>query len=149
MIKISAALICFNEQANIKRCLHSVGWCDEIVVVDSGSDDDTVGILHGFAKVKLFIRSFDDFAAQKNFAVQKCSNEWVLSIDADEEVTGELAQEILGLDFTCNGYFISRQNSFLGKWIYFGGWSPDYKLRLFNRKNAVWRGAIHETLFLE
>ncbi|HEY3297838.1 MAG TPA: glycosyltransferase family 2 protein [Armatimonadota bacterium] len=134
MPRISAAIITKNESANIRRCLESLCWVDDIVVVDCGSTDDTLEICREF-NCRVFHREWDGFAAQKNFSLSMSDADWVLSIDADEAVTAELAEEIRGVmsrsDYSA--YEIPRQNFFLGKPMRHGGWYPDRQLRLLRK----------------
>jgi glycosyltransferase involved in cell wall biosynthesis len=146
---LSVAIITKNEEANLPRTLESVRWADEIVVVDCGSTDRTIEIAKTFA-AKVFHEPWRGFGKQKNFAIEQCSSEWVLSLDADEEVSTELAAEIrqlLAETPAVEAYFIPRRNLFLGRWIKHGGYWPDPKLRLF-RKGAAWfeERAVHETV---
>jgi len=146
---LSVAIITKNEEANLPRTLESVRWADEIVVVDCGSTDNTVEIAKDFG-AKVFHEPWRGFGTQKNFAIEQCSSAWVLSLDADEEVTPGLALEIRQLlagTPAVEAYFIPRRNLFLGRWIKYGGYWPDPKLRLF-RKGAAWfeERAVHETV---
>lgn len=134
--KISVVIITGNEENNIKDCLKSVKWADEIIVVDSESSDETVNIAKEFTD-KIFINKWYGYSAQKTYALSLTKNDWVLSIDADERVSDELANEILEKDLTKhNGYFIKRDNFFLGKLIRGCGWGNDLQLRLFKKSEA-------------
>jgi glycosyltransferase involved in cell wall biosynthesis len=146
---LSVAIITKNEEANLPRTLESVRWADEIVVVDSGSTDKTVDIVRSFGAT-VIQREWHGFGKQKNLAIERCTSEWVLSLDADEEVGEALAQEITHLleeTPEADAYFLPRRNLFLGRWIKHGGYYPDPKLRLF-RKGAAWfeERAVHETV---
>lgn len=147
-MKLSVAIIAFNEEGNLARTLESVKGADEIVVVDSGSTDRTVAIAQSYG-AKVFVEEWKGFAAQKNSALAKCTSEWVLSLDADEEVTPELAEEIareLHSNPDEDGYFIPRRNMFLGRWMKHGGLYPDAKLRLFKRSEGRFVDRpVHET----
>jgi len=147
---ISAAIICYNELHNIGRCLAALEFCDEIVVVDSGSTDGTRQLLQAHGKVRLLTRPFDTFIHQKNFALDACRHDWVLSVDADEVVTPHLRREIAALDFSAAGYLIGRR-TFLGdQEIRHGTWVPDYNLRLFHRGHGRWGGSNpHERVVLD
>src|SRR5580704_7260874 len=116
-------IITLNEEANIRRTLESVRWADEIVIVDAGSSDRTGEIARSYG-AKLFIEEWKGFAKQKNSALQKASGDWVLSLDADEEVEPALADEIqtalLG-EPGAAGFWIARKNYFLGRWMRHGG----------------------------
>jgi (heptosyl)LPS beta-1,4-glucosyltransferase len=110
--KISVTIITGNEDENILECLESVKWADEIIMVDSESTDKTVEIAKTFTE-RVFIRKWEGYAPQKNFAMEQAANEWVLSIDADERVTKELSEEILTLNFEdYDGFKIKRDNFF-------------------------------------
>jgi glycosyltransferase involved in cell wall biosynthesis len=143
--KVSATVITFNEEHDLAACLSSLSWCDEIVVVDSGSTDRTaeVAVRHG---ARVFVVPFQGFSEQKNFAAEQTTSEWILSIDADENVSAELQEEIrlLPLAGTVSGYFIPRKNLWLSHPIRHGGWSPDYTLRLYRKGDGEWRGLSHE-----
>ena len=146
---LSVAIITKNEEANLARTLESVRWANEIVVVDSGSTDRTVDIASAYG-AKVFCEEWHGFGKQKNLAIEHCTSEWVLSLDADEEVSEALAQEITHLleeTPSAEAYFVPRHNLFLGRWMRHGGYYPDPKLRLF-RKGAAWfeERAVHETL---
>jgi glycosyltransferase involved in cell wall biosynthesis len=149
---LSVAIITKNEEANLARTLTSVRFADEIVVVDSGSTDLTVEIARSFGAV-VYEEPWQGFAAAKNSAIAKCTGAWVLSLDADEELTAELQQQIRSLLPTnppADAYFISRRNLFLGRWIKHGGFYPDAKLRLFRTGLATppqfQDRPVHETL---
>ncbi len=146
---LSVAIITKNEEANLRRTLESVRWANEIVVVDSGSTDKTVDIASAFG-AKVIHEEWRGFGRQKNYAIEQCTSEWVLSLDADEEVSEPLAQEITHLleeSPAADAYFVPRRSLFLGRWIRHGGYYPDPKLRLF-RKGAAWfeERTVHETM---
>ncbi|MCL6494754.1 MAG: glycosyltransferase family 2 protein [Ignavibacterium sp.] len=145
MNKISVVIITKNEAQNISDCLESVKWADEIIVVDSGSEDETISIAKRFTD-KVLINEWKGFADQKSFAMNQASNEWILSIDADERVTEKLKDEILNSDLNqFDGYRIKRENYFLGKLIRGCGWGNDYQLRLFRKsKTKLTNRLIHE-----
>ncbi|APF18572.1 glycosyl transferase family 2 [Caldithrix abyssi DSM 13497] len=149
MEKLSAVIITFNEERNIGRCLKSLDWVDEIVVVDSGSSDRTVEICetHGAKVVK---SEWLGFGKTKHFAVEQAANNWILSIDADEEVTPQLKQKIQSIlknpDATV-AYRIKRQAFYLGRPVKHAGWQKDYPLRLFNRQNGNFNDReVHESV---
>ena len=148
-LTLSVAIITRNEEENLPRTLASVRWADEIVIVDSASTDRTPDIARDFG-AKFFIEEWKGFAAQKNSAITKCTSDWILALDADEEVSAQLAQEIRAL---LSGlpqhlaYFLPRRNFFLGRWLRHGGYYPDPKLRLFRRGTAQFEErAVHETI---
>jgi glycosyltransferase involved in cell wall biosynthesis len=135
---LSVAIITLNEEANLARTLASVQFADEVIVVDSGSTDRTCDIAASF-NARLFREPWKGFAAQKNSAIEKCTGTWILSLDADEELTPELQLEIrtlLPCEPVINAYLLRRRNLFLGRWIRRGGYYPDPKLRLFRRHAA-------------
>jgi glycosyltransferase involved in cell wall biosynthesis len=150
-MKLSVCIITLNEEANIARTLASVRFAQQIVVVDSGSTDRTVAIAreHG---AEVFIEPWAGFAAQKNSAIDKCTGDWILSLDADEELTPELQSQIRALlpsQHFCEAYFIPRRNIYFGRWIKHGGFYPDRKLRLFKRGTARFENRpVHETMSL-
>ena len=137
-MSLSVVIITFNEEHNLPRTLASVKWADEIIVVDSQSTDRTVEIANSFG-AKVFVEPWKGFAAQKNSALDKASRDWILSLDADEEVSPELKLElenVIGDQTPNEGYYIPRRNLFLKRWIRHGGFYPDAKLRLFRRGAA-------------
>lgn len=148
-VRLSVALITKNEEANLARTLASVRWADEIVIVDSGSTDRTAEVGREFG-AKVFVEEWQGFGRQKNSAIAKCTGDWVLSLDADEEISAELGREIqalLGGNPDREAYFLPRKNYFLGRWIRHGGYYPDPKLRLFRQGRAKFgERAVHETV---
>jgi glycosyltransferase involved in cell wall biosynthesis len=133
---ISALVITKNEAENLRECLASLQWVDEIVVVDAESSDGTAALAKEFTD-KIFVRRWEGFSAAKNFALSQCTGEWVLWIDADERITPELRDEIIATlagNPRANGYEMPRLANFLGRWIRHGGWYPGYVLRLFRRE---------------
>lgn len=151
MKTLSAVIITRNEAASIGRCLESVRWADERIVVDSGSTDDTCRIARE-AGAQVFHKEWQGYGPAKQFGVEKASSCWVLSIDADEEVTPLLAEEIrgvLGSDSQCHGYYVPRCTLFLGRWIRHCGWYPDHVLRLFRKEYGQFDNApVHEKVIL-
>jgi len=146
MSKISAVIITLNEEKNLERCLKSLTFADEIIVVDSHSSDKTREIAKRFTD-KIWEVHWEGFGKTKELARQKASNAWIFSIDADEEVTPELKEEILQAvqNNSYSGYFVPRQSLFLGKWMEHSGWYPDYVLRLFRNESGQFDEAlVHE-----
>jgi len=152
MNRLSACLITSNEEENLPRVLNSVeGVADEIVVVDCGSKDRTQEIAreHG---AKVVTRAWTNFAEQKNFAAAAASNNWILSLDADEELSPELRGALLAWkvkepEFAA--YEFARRTWYLGAWVNHTGWYPDFQRRLFRREAAQFSGIIHEALRFE
>jgi glycosyltransferase involved in cell wall biosynthesis len=148
---LSAIIITRNEAANVAACLESVAFCNERIVVDSGSDDDTVKIAMA-AGATVVHHEWGGFGAQKNFALSQAHGDWVLSIDADERVSVPLAAEILSTisSAAANGYEIARLSTFLGRPMRHSGWFPDYVLRLFRREKARFTDdLVHERVICE
>lgn len=148
-MSLSVAIITLNEEANLPRTLESVRWADEIVVVDSGSTDATERIAreHG---AKFIPHDWPGFGAQKNFALRQCTGDWILALDADEEVSPELALEIqavVSAPAEFEACTMPRRNLFLGKWLRHGGMYPDRKLRLV-RNGVAWfeERPVHEDI---
>lgn len=147
-MKISAVIITYNEERNIEACLKSVSFCDEIVVVDSGSVDGTLVLIQKYTP-HVYSRPFDHFSAQKNEAISKATSDWILSIDADERVPEPLQKEILNVirsPHRHSAYQIPRKNFIFGSHLKFGGNQGDAPLRLFKRGFATFEGVIHERL---
>jgi len=148
MQPISATLITYNEEHNIAQALQALSWVDEIVVVDSGSRDETVEICRRFTD-RIFYREWTGYADQKNFALTKARNDWILALDADERPSAELCREIQDLarkGFPKRAYRIPRVAFFMDRWIRHGDWYPDYQLRLFDRRCGKWEGGrVHES----
>ena len=149
MPPLSVTVITLNEAGHIDACLDSVAWADEVLVVDSGSTDETV--VRARAKgARVIVRDWPGYAAQKNFAASEASHDWILSVDADERVTPELREEIRTLlagEPTTSGYRIPRIAWHLGRWIRTTDWYPDYQLRLYDRRVARWRPMrVHESV---
>lgn len=150
-MNISATIITFNEQENIRAACESVEWTDEIVVVDSGSTDQT----REFAEAggaRVIKRDWTGFAEQKQFAVDQTNHDWILSLDADERISPELRAEIERLkqipaERLADGYLIPRRSFYQGRWIKGGGWYPDWQLRLFKKSAGSWNPRlIHESV---
>jgi glycosyltransferase involved in cell wall biosynthesis len=145
---LSAVIITQDEARNIQRCLNSVAFCDDIIVVDSGSSDDTVQLAN-MAGARVIHQDWLGYGKQKQFAVKQAKHDWVLCIDADEVVSDELRHSIQRLNLTQTSsptcYQMPRRNHFLGKALFHGEGYPDYSLRLFNRTQAQWSDdQVHE-----
>lgn len=149
MPKVAAIVITKNEAANIDACLASVAWADEVLVVDSGSTDDTVARARAHG-ARVLVRDWPGYSEQKNFAAGEAGCDWILSVDADERVTPALASEIralLATDPAQAGFRIPRVTWHLGQWIRTTDWYPDYQLRLYDRRRARWKHArVHESV---
>lgn len=141
-MKLSVSIITFNEEKNIERCLQSVlPVADEIVVVDSLSTDRTEEICTKY-KVRFVSEKFRGHIQQKNYAMELTSHDYVLSLDADEELTPELTRSILQVKENpqADSYSFNRLNNYCGKFVHYGGWYPDTKTRLWNKKKGRWGG---------
>lgn len=152
MPSVSATIITLNEAEHIAAAIDSVSWADEIVVVDSGSTDGTPGIA-GAKGARVSARAWTGYADQKNHAAALASHDWILSLDADERVTPELAAEIQALlraEPSKRGYRIPRVAFHLGRWIRTTDFYPDYQTRLYDRRAGRWHGElVHESVRVE
>jgi len=149
MNRVSACLITLNEEANLARALASVrGIADEVVVVDSGSTDRTSEIAKDGGAVFLE-RPWTTYADQKNYAAECASHDWILSLDADEELSSPLQTSLLSWKKHTpehSVYEVARKTWYLGKWIEHSGWYPDFQRRLYRRDEAEFVGLVHESL---
>lgn len=150
-MKISATLITFNEESNIREACESLSWADEIIVVDSESTDQTRTIA-AECGARVINKAWSGFGAQKQFAVDQAANDWIFSLDADERVSPELQASIRKLANSpehelADGYRIARRSFYQGRWIKGGGWYPDWQLRLFRKSRGQWKPRhIHESV---
>lgn len=151
MDKLSIVIITKNEEKNLRRCLDSVKWADEIVLVDSQSEDNTLKIAEEY-NAKIYSPEWKGYGPAKKYGVSKTSNNWIFSIDADEEVSANLKDEILnilGQEDHADGYYVPRLTNFIGRWIKHSGWYPDYVLRLFDKNKGDFNEAvIHEEVIV-
>lgn len=150
-MSLTAIIPTLNEATVIERALQSVRFADEVIVIDSGSTDQTVDIArkHG---ARIIHRAFDNFSAQKNFAIQQAAHPWVLILDADEELTPALREEMKGVLQSPNaeaGYWLHRTYHFMGKRIRYSGWQTDKVLRLFKRDQGHYTGLVHEKMNID
>lgn len=152
MKKISVVIITKNEENNIRRCLESVKWADEIILIDSQSEDKTVEIAQEY-NAKIYSPVWKGYGPAKQEGVKQTSHDWIISIDADEEVTELLAAEIktiLSQDNPADGYIVPRKTNFMGRWINHSNWYPDYVLRLFDKtKGGFNSNVVHEFVEVE
>src|ERR1051325_7818436 len=150
-MKISATVITFNEESNIKAACESLAWADEIVVVDSESTDATREIAANCG-ARVIVNPWPGFGAQKQFAVEQAKHDWIFSLDADERVSDELKQSIQSLRSMsetelADGYLVARRTYYQQRWIRGGGWYPDRQLRLFKKSMGHWKQRhIHESV---
>jgi len=149
MNRLSACIITLNEEDHLPRVLASLsGIVNEVVVVDSGSTDRTEEIARSF-RAAFFTRPWTNYAEQKNFAAERASNDWILSLDADEELSSPLQSALLAWKKRTPQYSVyemSRRTWYLGAWIQHSGWYPDFQQRLYRRDEAQFSGIIHESL---
>jgi glycosyltransferase involved in cell wall biosynthesis len=149
MNNISVYIIAYNEESKIAAAIQSVLWADEIIVADSGSTDRTAEIAREY-NARIVNIPFEGFGKLRNRAVEACSNEWIFSLDSDERCTEEARDEILSVikdPDSADAYFIPRRNYFMGRWIRYSGWYPDYRQpQLFRKSALVYReeDVVHE-----
>ena len=139
MAKITAVIITYNEEENIRECLESVKWANEIIVVDSKSKDKTTEIAIEFTS-HIIITDNITYGEKRNLAIDAASGEWIFWVDADERATNELKDEIQKTISSANGtdaYYINRKSFFINKFIKHSGWYPDYTLRLFKKSAGI------------
>jgi glycosyltransferase involved in cell wall biosynthesis len=157
--RLTATVITLNEAANLPAALESLSFADEIVVVDSQSTDHTVEVARRFTD-RVIVRAWPGYVAQKNFAAEQASHDWIFSLDADERVSPALADEIRrvmqgqgaarGPTQGPAGYRIPRVTFHLGRWLRSTDWYPDYQLRLYDRRRGRWQGRhVHESVTVE
>jgi glycosyltransferase involved in cell wall biosynthesis len=151
-VKISATIITYNEQDNLPRALGSLACCDEVVIVDSGSTDQTIELARR-AGARVVERPWPGYAQQKNFAARQAANDWILALDADETLSEDLQQELRALKqqgSRFDAYSCPRLAQYRGKWIRHSGWYPDRKVRFYDRRKARWVGDyVHESVRVE
>jgi len=151
--KISVVIITRNEEEMVKDCLKSAAWADEIVLLDTGSTDKTIDIAENYRVKIAYAQSKErDFAVWHNQGKKVATSEWIFKLDADERITPELKKEIQRVikDKQFNAYAVPRQNILLGKAMKFGGWYPDYQIRLFKKDKLIaWKGKLHENPVFE
>ncbi len=150
MAELSVVVITKNEQDRIRRCLESVKWADEIIIVDALSTDRTVEICRSYTN-RIFKREWDGFISQKNYALSLAGKDWILSIDADEQLSDMLIPEIKAVlnlqSHNCVAYSMPRRTYYLGRWMMHSGWYPDKKVRLIKKGTGKWGGTEpHDTL---
>lgn len=151
MAPVSVTIITRNEAAHIEACLASVQWADERLVIDCGSTDETVALAQR-AGARVLVNDWPGYGAQKNFAAEQARHDWILSIDADERVTPELAAEIQQTlrEPTAAGYRVPRLTWHLGRWFRTTDWYPDFQLRLYDRRRGRWKSRrVHESVELD
>src|SRR5690242_4406131 len=148
-MKITATIITLNKERNVARAIERLRGCDEILIVDSGSVDRTTELAENLG-ARVIDANWRGYAGQKKWAAEQAKNDWVLSLDADEALSGALGAEIWSLKKTgprYDGYRMPRLARYLGRWIMHSGWYPDRKVRLYARRKASWVGDfVHESV---
>jgi glycosyltransferase involved in cell wall biosynthesis len=149
MTRISATIITLNEQDRIATAIASLACCDEVIVVDAGSNDRTVEIAAARG-ARVFVHPWEGYSKQKNYAATLAGNDWILSVDADEQISAELATEITQWRKAAPAFSamsMPRRALYMGAWIRHSGWYPDRKIRLYDRRKAQWSGDfVHESM---
>lgn len=153
MSELSIVIVTQNEEDRIRKCLESVKWAHEIIVVDALSRDKTIEICKHYTD-KIYTRKWDGFISQKNYALSLATKDWILSLDADEVLSESLKEEIKSVLFQqpkgCNAYSMPRKTYYLGKWMLHSGWYPDRKVRLVRKGFGVWGGTEpHDRLIVD
>ena len=152
MTPISATIVTLNEAGSIARTIRSLAVADEVLVVDSGSTDGTPEIARSLG-ARVVAHAWPGFSAQKNFASGEAKHDWILSLDADEELNEDAQAAVRNwkaAEPKAAGYRFRRRARYLGRWILHSGWYPDFKLRLFDRRRGAWQGAhLHESAVVQ
>ena len=146
LYKLAVLILTYNEEKNIEACIQSASFADEIIIIDSGSTDDTMNIANTLGAKFLYHPMDGGFAGQRNFALTQTEADWVLYLDADERITPELAKEVQDVIQQPGqyAYRILRKNVVFGQHVKYGGHSPDWSLRLYPRSAISWEGIVHE-----
>ncbi|NWG04143.1 MAG: glycosyltransferase family 2 protein [Syntrophaceae bacterium] len=151
-IPVSVYVLTTDNRRTIERCLRSLTWAKELVIVDSFSQDGTYEICRQYTD-KLYQRKWTDHRDQYQYAADLTTQDWVMFVDADEEIPPELVEEIRreieGGGKEVNGYFVYRRTYYLGRWIQYGGWYPDGEIRLYRKNKGRWEGGLHAKLVVE
>jgi len=151
-LHLSAIVLTQNEERNIVDCLRTLSWADEVLVLDSGSEDATVALAEKMG-ARVETRPFDNFPRQRNAALELARGEWVFFVDADERASEELAGEVRKAitQEEADGFWVPRRNYIFGRWIRYAGWYPDYQLRLFRRHKGRYDESreVHELVILD
>jgi len=151
-VPVSVYVLTFNNSPTVERCLKSLSWADELIVVDSFSTDDTYETCKKYTE-KVYQRRWTGHRDQYQYAADLTTHSWIMFVDADEEVPWELAEEIRrtldggveGID----GFFVYRRTYYLGRWIRYGGWYPDGEIRLCRREKGRWEGGLHARIVVD
>lgn len=149
--KITALLITYNEYKNLEKLLPKLSFADEVIIVDSFSEDDSEKLITKFPKIQFIQRKFDDFSSQRNYALNLAKNEWVLFLDADEGLPEKLITEIKTITSSkenevADAYYVYRKYHFMNKHLRYSGWQSDKVIRLFKKSKCQYKGYVHEQL---
>jgi glycosyltransferase involved in cell wall biosynthesis len=151
-ISVSVYILTYNNRRTIERCLKSLCWAEELIVVDSFSNDGTFEICQRYTD-KIYRREWKGHRDQYQYAADLTTRDWIMFVDADEEVPSELVEEIRGElkreGEGVDGFFIYRQTYYLGRWIRYGGWYPDGEIRLYRRNRGRWEGGLHAKIVVD
>ncbi|MGD0915457.1 MAG: glycosyltransferase family 2 protein [Thermodesulfobacteriota bacterium] len=151
-IPVSVYVLTFNNSRTIEQCLKSLAWAEELVVVDSFSTDGTYEICQRYTN-KVYRREWKGHCDQYQYAADLTTREWIMFVDADEEVPLELAEEIQreldGGVKDSDGFFVYRRTYYLGRWIRYGGWYPDGEIRLYRKGRGRWKGGLHAKVVVD
>ena len=151
-VPISVYVLTRNNRRTIERCLRSLQWVEELVVVDSFSTDGTYELCQQYTD-KVYRQEWKGHRDQYQYAARLTTKDWIMFVDADEEVPPELAEEIRtelnGKPMAFDGFFVYRRTRYLGKWIRYGGWYPDGEIRLYRRDKGLWEGGLHAKVVVE
>jgi glycosyltransferase involved in cell wall biosynthesis len=152
MNSISIVIITFNEEENIARCLESIkSIADEIIIVDSFSTDKTKEIAADY-NARFYSRTWEGYSSAKNFGNGKATQDWILSMDADEALDETLKKSLIefkNTDAKSSAYEVNRLTNYCGHWVRYCGWYPDRKLRMWRKNEGVWDGVLHEKVVLK
>ena len=151
-IPVSVYVLTTNNRRTVEQCLKSLSWAEELVIVDSFSQDGTYEICKPYTH-KLFQRKWTGHRDQYQYAADLTTRDWIMFVDADEEIPPELAEEmrteLKGRAKEFDGYFVYRRTYYLGRWIRYGGWYPDGEIRLYRRDKGRWEGGLHAKLVVD
>ena len=151
-ILVSVYVLTTNNRRTVEQCLKSLSWAEELVIVDSFSQDGTHEICKPYTH-KLFQRKWTGHRDQYQYAADLTTRDWIMFVDADEEIPSELVEEIRtelkGKAKDLDGYFVYRRTYYLGRWIRYGGWYPDGEIRLYRREKGRWEGGLHAKLVVD
>lgn len=146
-IKISVLLITYNEYNHLVKLLPKLDFVDEVIIVDSYSTDSTKELIDQYPKVQFIQQTFNDFSSQRNYAIEKAKNEWILFLDADEGYSDKFIHEIQQIINSSNpndAYYVYRKYNFMNKQLKYSGWQSDKVIRLFKKSKCYYTGYVHE-----